>query len=471
MVDGPEGRVPPNNLEAEASVLGGILLRNDALDAVLERGVEAEDFYHPAHRAIFEAMVELQGRQQPIDVITLADLLKGVEHGRRASVSEALLADLAARVPTAANVGHYARLVHEKSSLRRMIAACGEVTGKAFSDYGDTAQFLDWAEGRVFQVAQRTGRQSYVPIKQLLPETVKKIEQRYDQKRNVTGVPTEYHEFDRMTAGLQASDLIILAARPSMGKTALALNIAQNVAMVHKIPVLVFSLEMAKHSLVERMLCAEAHIDSRNLRTGYIQPQQWLDLTQAMAHLSEAPIAIDDSAASTALEIRAKARRWRADTSIFPDRNNRGFGLIVIDYLQLVRGRGDIDSREREISDISMGLKALAKELEVPVLALSQLNRGVEKRDDKRPLLSDLRESGALEQDADVIVFIYRDAVYQRRELRSGRETEPEDRTAEIIIGKQRNGPTGTITLTFMREFTRFENQSPRDEGYGPGQD
>jgi replicative DNA helicase len=274
-----------------------------------------------------------------------------------------------------------------------------------------------------------------------------------------------------MTAGLQPSDLIILAARPSMGKTALALNIAQNVAMVHKIPVLVFSLEMSKHSLVERMLCAEARIDSRNLRTGYIQPQQWLDLTQAMAHLSEAPIAIDDSAASTGLEIRAKARRWRADTAIFPDRDNRGFGLVVIDYLQLVRGRGDMDSREREISDISMGLKALAKELEVPVLALSQLNRGVEKRDDKRPLLSDLRESGALEQDADVIVFIYRDAVYQRRELKPGREAEPEDRTAEIIIGKQRNGPTGTVNLTFMREFTRFENQSARDEGYGPGQD
>jgi replicative DNA helicase len=467
MAEGPEGRVPPHNLDAEASVLGGILLANAALDAVVERGVEAEDFYHPAHRAIFEAMVALHERSQPIDIITLGDQLKAAA-GRRAPVSEALLADLAARVPTAANVGYYARIVHEKSSLRRMIAACGEVTGKAFSDYGETAEFLDWAEGRIFQVAQRTDRQSFVAIKRLLPETVKKIEQRYDLKRNVTGVATGFGELDRMTAGLQPSDLIILAARPSMGKTALALNMAQNVALGHNIPVLLFSLEMSKHSLVERLLCAEARIDSSRLRTGRIEPREWLDITQAMARLSEAPIYIDDSGAATGLEIRAKARRWRSDPSIFPEREEKGFGLVIIDYLQLMRGHGDIDSREREISEISRGLKALAKELEVPVLALSQLNRSVEKRDDKRPLLSDLRESGAIEQDADVIVFIYRDAVYKRRELGASRDAEPEDRTAEIIIGKQRNGPTGTVNLTFMREFTRFENMSERDGGFSP---
>ena len=467
MAEFSEGRVPPHNLDAEASVLGGILLRNDALDTVLERGIEPEDFYHPAHRAIFEAMLALSERGQPIDIVTLSDQLRVLAQGRKQPVSEALLADLAARVPTAANIGFYARIVHEKSSLRRMIAACGEVASRAFTETGDAAEFLDWAEARVFQVVQRTERQSYVSIKNLLTPIVNTIQERYDQKRNVTGVPTGYADFDRMTAGLQPGELIVLAARPSMGKTALALNIAQAVAVDHRIPVLIFSLEMSKQSLVERMLCSEARVDYQKLRTGRIEPREWIDLTRAMARLSEAPIAIDDSAASTALEIRAKARRWRSDPMFFSGERAKGFGLIVVDYLQLIRGRADLDSREREISEISRSLKALAKELDVPVLALSQLNRSVEKREDKRPLLSDLRESGAIEQDADLIIFIYRDAVYKRREIKGTQEPQPEDRTAEIIIGKQRNGPTGTVNLTFMREFMRFENQTSRQDTYG----
>ncbi|HEY3354081.1 MAG TPA: replicative DNA helicase, partial [Polyangia bacterium] len=324
MSDGSEGRVPPHNLDAEASVLGGILLRNGALSAVTERGVEPDDFYHPAHRAIFEVMLALDGETQPIDIITVADALKQNDRGRGIAGVEGLLADLAARVPTAENIGYYARLVHEKSSLRRMISACTEVAGRAFSDGGETAQFLDWAEGKVYQVAARTERQSFVSIKRLLPDTVKEIEKRYQQKRNITGVPTEYTEFDKMTAGLQPGELIVLAARPSMGKTALALNIAQNAALAHKIPVLVFSLEMSRHSLVERMLCAEARIDSQRLRGGFIEAQEWLRLTQAMARLSEAPIFIDDSPAPTGLELRAKARRWRGDASIFPDSTGLG---------------------------------------------------------------------------------------------------------------------------------------------------
>jgi replicative DNA helicase len=476
MSDAPEGRVPPHNLDAEASVLGGILLRNGALSGVLERGVVPDDFYHPAHGAVFEAMIALDGASQPIDIITVADQLKNVDRGRGIPNAEGMLADLAARVPTAENIGYYARIVHEKSSLRRMIAACSDVAGKAFSDGGDTAQFLDWAEGRVYEVASRTERQSYVSIKKLLVGTLQEIQRRYELKRNITGVPTEYTELDAMTAGFQPGELIVLAARPSMGKTALALNIAQNAALVHNIPVLIFSLEMSRHALVERLLCAEAKIDGQRLRGGFIEAQEWLRLTKAMGRLSEAPIFIDDSPAPTGLELRAKARRWRGDVSIFPagppDANagpagEGGLGLVMVDYLQMVRGQGNEERKDLEISEISRGFKALAKELRVPVVALSQLNRSVEKRDDKRPQLSDLRESGAIEQDADLILFIYRDAVYRRREAaKEGRQAEPmeDENIAEIIVGKQRNGPTGTIKLYFARQFTRFENLTRRDE-------
>jgi replicative DNA helicase len=460
-MNGPEGRVPPNDLDAEASVLGGVLLSNNAIDDVLERGVTGEDFYLPSHRAIFECMVELHDQSKPMDTVTVTDALKAGENSRRTPVSESLLAALAARVPTASNIGFYARIVKEKSSLRRAIAAGGEIVGKAFANPADVSAFMDWAEQRIGAAAQREQRQSYVPIGTTVVKVAEVIGHRMDSGGTITGVPTGYIDLDRMLAGLQPADFIVLAARPSMGKSALMLNFARHAARDAGIPSLIFSLEMSKESLSERMLCMESNVDSQDVRTGRLSGNDWQTLVGNMSKIADLPMFVDDTAVQTLMEIRAKARKWRRDRDIFPSTGNeeedrKKLGLVIIDYLQLIRGSGGDDNREREVALISQGLKALAKELHLPVLALAQLNRKVEQRENKRPNLADLRESGAIEQDADVIAFIYRPCKYE--------ESKKDDKTAEVIVGKQRNGPTGTVNLCFLDYCGRFENMDERRE-------
>ena len=400
----------------------------------------ANDFYRESHRKIFKAMTQLSERGEPIDLVTLSNVLR--EQGGLESVGgSSYLSLLVDGMPTAANIASYAKIVREKSILRSLIQSATEIVTRGYEATGDIDNFLDHAEKIVFEIAQRRIRQAFFPLKQVVKDCFKMIEGLYERKESVTGVPTGFVDFDRLTAGLQPSDLIIVAGRPSMGKTAFALNIATHAALVKKVSVAVFSLEMSKEQLVQRMLCSEARVDASKLRSGYLSESDWPKLTRAAGHLSEAPIFIDDTAAINVLEMRAKARRLQKE---------HGLGLIVVDYLQLMRGVDNTDSREREISEISRSLKALAKELRVPVLALSQLNRMVENRKPPIPILADLRESGAIEQDADVIAFVFREEVYDRETVNKG--------TAEIIIGKQRNGPIGSVRLSFMSNYTRFEN-------------
>ena len=455
-----EARILPHNLEAEAAVLGGILLNpKEALNRVLEILVGgAEDFYSPAHQDIFDAMLRLEEAGKSIDIITLEEDLSTNDKLARVGGVEGL-ADLSSRVPTVENIGYYARIVWDKASLRRMVQACSEIAATGYSDPPDIQDYLDNSEQAIFELSQRTARASYTPLKPILTEVFKTIEQRHEHKGDITGVPTGYPDFDKLTAGLQPSDLIIVAARPSMGKTSFCINIAHNTAMQNQIPVLVFSLEMNKESLVERILSAEARIDSSKLRSGFFAEKDWKFLTAAAGRISEAPIYIDDSAALSVLEIRAKSRRFRADKTIFSDPDQ--MGLIILDYLQLCRGRSGAQSREREVAEISRGLKALAKETRLPVIALSQLRRGVEDRKGGRPQLSDLRESGAIEQDADVICFIHRNKESDEGEPENQDYSRP--RASELIIGKQRNGPLGTVNLMFIPPYTRFESHSPQE--------
>ena len=454
-----EARVLPHNLDAEAAVLGGILLNpKEALNRVLEILIGGpEDFYSPAHQDIFNSIIRLEEAGKSIDIITLEEDLRVNDRLARVGGVEAL-AELSSRVPTIENIGFYARIVWDKASLRRMVQATVEIAATGYSDPPDIQEYLDNSEQAIFELSQRTARASYTPLKPILTSVFKTIEKRHEQRGNITGVPSGYPDFDKLTAGLQPSDLIIVAARPSMGKTSFCINIAHNTATQFQVPVLVFSLEMNKESLVERILSAEARIDSSKLRSGYFENKDWKFLTNAAGRISEAPIYIDDSAALSVLEIRAKARRFRADKTIFADPEQ--IGLIIVDYLQLVRGRTGAQSREREVAEISRGLKALAKETKMPVVALSQLRRAVEDRKDGRPQLSDLRESGAIEQDADVICFIHR-----RKEESDGEPPENQDfsrpRASELIIGKQRNGPLGTVNLMFIPPYTRFESHSP----------
>lgn len=447
------GRVPlPHNLEAEMSVLGGVLLHPKAFVQVADV-VVPEDFYHPAHEAIFRAMVELDSSGKPIDVLTVAEQMRATDtfaKELRAVNGEAYFVELTSAVVTIENIGFHARMVRGKATVRRLIEAAQEIANHGYGEHGDVDEFIDGAERAIFEIAQRSQRSGFEAIQRILTPTIQAIEKRYDRKQAITGVPSGFHQLDAMTSGFQPADLIIIAARPSMGKTSLVMNAVQNAAVEFKVPALVFSLEMSKESLVERMLCSESRVDSTRLRGGFLEQRDWINLTRAAGRLHEAPIWIDDGGAPTLLELRAKARRWRADPNVFksPDQH----GIIVIDYLQLVHGRpaGRDSSREREISEISRGLKALAKELRVPIIALSQLNRAVESRGDKRPMMSDLRESGAIEQDADVIAFIFRDEVYNKES--------PDKGVAEVIIGKQRNGPTGVVKLAFLGKYTKFEN-------------
>ena len=438
-------RLPPQSLEAEVSVLGGILLENEALSRVLEVLGEG-DFYREAHRKIFSAILELFERNEPADLITLSEVLK-----KRAAFEEVggieYLNSLVNSVPTAANISYYAKIIKEKSILRKLINRATEIVSQGYGDAGNVDDFLDRAEHSIFEISEDRVRPSFYPIKEIIKSSFKTIEKLYEKRQLITGVPTGFTRLDELTSGLQPSDLIIVAGRPSMGKTAFALNIAQHAAIEAGVPAAVFSLEMAKEQLALRMLCSEAKVDAHRLRGGFLSESDWPKLTRAAGNLSEAPIFIDDTAGLTALEMRAKSRRLRAE---------RNLGLIIVDYLQLMRGRADSDTREQEISDISRSLKALAKELNVPVVALSQLNRRVEERGDKRPQLADLRESGAIEQDADVIIFLYRDEVYNKSEDKKGK--------AEIIIGKQRNGPTDRFELAFLDKYTCFENLSTISE-------
>jgi replicative DNA helicase len=434
-------KLPPQSIEAEESILSAILLDNSTLLDVLEI-LTAEDFYRTAHQKIFSTIETLFRRAEPVDLITLTNAL------RDANVLDeiggaAYLARLVDTVPSAINISHYARIVRDKSALRRLIAKSGEITQRCFEDAGDFDEVLNFAEGAVFEISESKHRAAFHPLSKIIELNIDALEKRQENRALVTGIPTGYTRLDNLTSGLQPSDLIILAARPAMGKTALALNLARNAALDGNVAVAVFSLEMSKEQLSMRMLCAEARVDSSRLRSGFLNPEDWNRITDAASVLSEAPLFIDDSPDISATSIRTKSRRLKMDKDL---------GLIIVDYLQLMRGNQSTERRDLEISEISRALKLLAKELNVPVLALSQLNRKLEERSDKRPQLSDLRESGALEQDADVVAFIYRDEVYNKD------ENNPLRGTAEVILAKQRNGPTGVVPLTFLGSYTRFEN-------------
>ncbi len=444
------GRVPPHSIEAEEAVLGAILLDNRALDRANEI-LEADDFYREAHRRIFRALHELDDRRERADVITLTECLK--RRGDLEAVGgAAAIAELAERTSTAANVDLYAQIVKDKAILRALMEASTDIAQRAASGTGDVSEFLDDAERMIFEISQRKLRQPYARLESIIVQSIKTIEALYEKKEAVTGVPTGFYELDKLTSGLQPSDLIIIAGRPSMGKSALATNIAQYAAAnCGGRAVVMFSLEMSKESLVMRMLCGEARVDGTKVRTGYLGDRDFPRLAMAAGRLADLPFYIDDTPALSVLELRAKARRLQREHE-----RDGGLALIVVDYLQLMRAHKDVDNREQEISLISRSLKALAKELNVPVIALSQLNRAVEARADKRPMMSDLRESGAIEQDADVIAFVYRDDFYNK--------ASPDEGIAEVIVAKQRNGPQGTVRLVFRKEFTTFENLSTRDD-------
>lgn len=443
-------KVPPQNLEAEQSILGGILLDNQAIPGVIEI-ITSEDFYKEAHRKIFNAIIELFEKNEPADLITLNNILKA-----RTQIEDvggiSYLNSLADNVPTSANIGYYSNIVREKSLLRRLIQTATQIVQQGFEENTDIDTYFDEVERSIFQVSEKRIKKSFFPLKEVITESFETIERLYDRKELITGVASGFDDLDNLTSGFQPSDFIVIAGRPSMGKTACSLDIARYAAIEHDIPVAIFSLEMSKEQVAIRMLCSEAKVDGTMLRRGFLKDTDWPRLTTAAGRLSDAPIFIDDSAAPSVLEMRAKARRLKAEREI---------GLLIVDYMQLIQGRHGIERREQEISEISRSLKALAKELNIPVIALSQLNRRVEDRHNKRPQLADLRESGAIEQDADVIIFIYRDEIYNNA------EDNPNRGKAEIIVGKQRNGPVGTVLLTFLDKFATFGNFSPR-ETYRP---
>ena len=423
-------------------MLGGVLLSNDALDVVVEL-LTPEDFYSEANRHIFQAMIELARDGQPVDLVTLRARI--VSAGKLGAVGgDDYLFSLTNTIPAVANIEAHAKIVREKAIVRGLITACHEITSRGYGDYESLDQFLDDAEKGVFNVSKERIRHPYEHVGSVVTRTFEQITAAAERKEHVTGLATGFSELDRKTAGMHPGDLIIVAGRPSMGKTALALNVAVNAARSREgVQVVIFSLEMPKEQLASRMLCGEARIDASLVRTGRLSREDWPPLVRAAGEISELPLWIDDTPGLSLMELRAKARRLKVET---------GLNLVIIDYLQLMRSGSRADSREQEISEISRSLKALAKELSLPVVALSQLNRGVETRGtkDKRPQLSDLRESGAIEQDADTIIFVYRDEVYNKESKDKG--------IAELIVGKQRQGPTGTVRCSFSHEHTRFDN-------------
>jgi replicative DNA helicase len=440
-------RVPPQNLEAEQSILGAILIDNEALPKTLEI-IDPEDFYKQSHRKIFNVMTELFERNEPIDMITLTNYLKKTDELENVG-GISYLSSLVNMVPTAANVKYHSKIVREKAILRGLLRSATEIANKVYEENFDAEDLVDYAEKSVFDISDKRIKASFVTLKEVIKDSFEMIENLYDKKETITGVPSGFRDLDELTTGFQKGDLIVVGGRPSMGKTAFALNIAQHVGVELREPVAIFSLEMAKEQLALRMLCAEAMVNSNSIRKGFIKKEDWHKLTSAASNLTGAPIFIDDSSSITVLELRAKARRLKMDA---------GLSLVIVDYLQLMRGKGSFERREQEISDISRSLKALAKELSVPVIAVSQLNRSVEQRRPKpKPILADLRESGAIEQDADVILFLYRDELYNK-------DNPANKGLAEVDIAKQRNGPAGeTVKLTFMSKCTRFLNRAEMD--------
>jgi len=418
----------------------------------------ADDFYRESHRKIFQAMMKLSELREPVDLITLTDTLRKQGELEEAG-GAAYLATLVDYVPTAANISYYCKIVKEKATNRKLISVATEIATLGYDEQSDVNELLDKAQKSIYEIAENKLRPQYVQVKDVIKETFKILQTLHSKKELITGTPTGYVDLDHMTAGFQPGDLIIIAARPSMGKTTLALNIAEYASAdprnKNKVPSVVFSLEMGKEQLVMRLFASLAKIDFGKMRTGHFQDTDWPRLTRAAGILHDSKIFIDDTPAISVLELRSKARRLKSEHDI---------GLIIVDYLQLMKGGPNTESRQQEISDISRSLKALAKELNVPVVALSQLNRELEKRNDKRPMMSDLRESGAIEQDADVIMFVYREAVYcDACRKRDGSCTQNHERNAEVIIGKQRNGALGTVKLAFFGEHTRFENLSDRE--------
>ena len=434
------GKVPPHDEDAEQAVLGSMLTDNDAVMAAVE--VLKEDaFYREDNKIIYQAILNLYSKSEPIDIITLKDELESMGKFEQVGGFE-YLASLPDKVPTTANVQKYIKIVEEKSVLRNLIKTANEIIELGYNPTEDVEDIMDGAEKKIFDIMQSKNTKSYTPIKDVLVESFTNLEKLYNQKQHVTGVPTQFYDLDDKTAGLHGSELILVAARPAMGKTAFALNIATNAALRANVPVAIFSLEMSKDQLVNRMLCSEAMVDSNKVRTGKLDEEDWTKLAEAIGPLSEAGVYIDDTPGISVMEIRTKCRKLKMEKNI---------GLVVIDYLQLISGSNKRNgSREQEISEISRSLKVLAKELNVPVIALSQLSRAVEHRDDHRPMLSDLRESGAIEQDADIVMFLYRDDYYNKESA--------EKDIAEVIIAKQRGGSTGTVKLYWMGNYTKFVN-------------
>ena len=450
--------LPPQNIEAEQAVLGAIFLNTDALADAMEY-VEADDFYRRSHQILFQAMVDLNNNSEAIDVLTVQNYLS--TNNQLDDVGGvAYIAELATSVPTAANAGYYAKIVEEKSMLRRLISTATNIITQANNNDDDVPSLLDSAERQIMDVSERKNRSGFREIKDVLNEALNDVDRLSQQSEDITGLPTGYREFDKMTAGLQPDNLIILAARPAVGKTAFALNIAQNVATSTDTSVAIFSLEMSAESLVNRMLCAEGSINANHLRTGQLDEGEWQNLIVAMGALSNTSIFIDDTPGIKMAEIRAKCRRLAKEKG--------NLGLVVIDYLQLIEGSNK-ESRQQEVSEISRQLKKLAKELGVPILALSQLSRGVEQRQDKRPVLSDIRESGSIEQDADIVAFLYRDDYYERGESKSDDDEDDEPLNqdvgeVELIIEKNRAGARGTVKLLFIKSYNKFSNISYAQE-------
>ncbi|MFA5362456.1 MAG: replicative DNA helicase [Candidatus Omnitrophota bacterium] len=431
--------IPPQNIEAEMAVLGAMIINENAVSVALE-SLTRESFYKDSHRKVFEVICNLFNANKPIDFITLTDELKRL--GTLESIGGvSFLSELANSVPTAANISQYTSIVKEKSTLRTLINNATKIISLCHESEGKVDEVVDNAEKLIFEVRDRGAQRDILPLKEIIKDTIETIDRLYQNKSHVTGIPTGYIDFDLKTAGLQNSDFIIVAARPSMGKSAFALGMAEYAAVVEKIPVAFFSVEMSKEQLVQRLLCSHARVDANKVRTGYLATSDWPRLTAAAGRLSDSPLFIDDTPAISIMELRAKARRLKASHDI---------RLIILDYLQLMRGYGNTESRQQEISDISRSLKALARELSVPVIGISQLSRAVESRESHRPQLSDLRESGAIEQDADVVVLILREEYYN--------PTPENEGIAEIIIAKQRNGPVGSCRLAFLKEYTKFEN-------------
>ena len=434
-------KVPPQNLDAEMAVLGSMLLDEEAIAAAVEK-LDRNFFYKDSHQKIFQTISDLYALNKAVDLITLTDALK--REGILDAVGGAsFLTALVNSVPTSANIDHYVSIVKEKSILRTLINNATRIISLCYESEGNIDEVVDNAERFIFEVSERKTQGSYLHLKEIVKDSIETIDVLYQKKAHVTGIPTGFIDFDMKTAGLQDSDLIVVAGRPSMGKSALALGMVEHAGVIEKIPTAIFSLEMSKEQLVQRMLCAHAKVDAQKVRTGYLATSDWPRLTAAAGKLSEAPIFIDDTPAISVMELRAKARRLKAQ---------QGIKLIILDYMQLMRGTSGIESRQQEISEISRSLKALARELHVPIVAISQLSRAVESRTDHRPQLSDLRESGAIEQDADVVVLLLREEYYNQTSENQG--------IAEVIIAKQRNGPVGSLKLTFIKEYTRFENIS-----------